>query len=213
MPAPEPEIARLKITLDEIKPRIWRRIEVPLAIRLDDLHVVIQEAMGWENYHLYEFRAGGFSWGIPDQDFDFGEQPLAAKKATLAGLLGDAGRKTFKYLYDFGDGWEHSIRVERVVATDPEARYPRLLAAERRCPPEDCGGPWGYVDYLEAIADPNHENHDEMIEWRGPGFDPNDVDEAGIHKRLGRLATRLSRGKTKPGKPRSKANTSEPVKI
>ncbi len=207
MPAPEPEIARLKITLGEIKPRIWRRIEVPIGIRLDDLHLVIQEAMGWENYHLYEFRAGGLSWGISDEELgeSYGDGPLPAKRATLAELLGNPPRKTLKYLYDFGDGWEHAIRVERLTAAEPDGRYPRLLAAERRCPPEDCGGPWGYADYLEAIADPNHENHDDMIEWRGPGFDPHDSDEAGIRKRLDRLAVRWGKRRAKPAKPRAKA--------
>jgi hypothetical protein len=206
MRAPEPEIARLKITLDEIKPRIWRQIEVPLGIRLDELHLVIQEAMGWENAHLYEFRAGGSSWGIADEELgvDYGDGPLPAKRATLGELVGGAGKKTFKYLYDFGDGWEHSIRVERLIAADPDSRYPRLLAAKRGCPPEDCGGPWGYTDYLEAITDPNHENHDEMIEWRGPGFDPEDANEAGIRKRLDRLATRLSRRKVRRAERRGK---------
>ena len=98
--------------------------------------------------------------------------------------------KTFKYVYDFGDDWQHTVKLEAIAAPEPEAVYPRLLSAKGRCPPEDIGGPWGYAEYLEAMADPNHERHAEMLEWCGPDFDPNAVDEAAIRKQLNRLTPR-----------------------
>lgn len=199
-PAPTmPQIARLNITLDHVEPTIMRRVEVPADIRLDDLHLVVQVAMGWENYHLYEFRVGEMAWSIPDPDIrGFSpDEPLAASKATLADLLAQAGGKIFQYVYDFGDGWEHTVKVEAIAEAAPDAVYPRLVAAERACPPEDVGGPWGYADYLEAIADPKHERHAELIEWRGPGFDPALVDEESIRRELASLASRLARRKPK----------------
>lgn len=186
-----PEIARLKIQLDEMERPVVRHVEVPAAIRLDELHLVIQIAMGWENYHLYEFRVGDdLAWGIPDPDWPDGG-PQSAEEAALTDLLPHLKlNKTFHYLYDFGDDWLHTVKVEAVVEGDPEATYPRVLDAEGACPPEDCGGPLGYAHYLEAIADPGHENHDDMIAWRGPGFDPSAVDEAAIRKELAKFKPR-----------------------
>ena len=163
-------IARLKITLDDVKPLVQRRVEVPLAIRLDRLHLVLQAAMGWSNSHLYEIRARDVGWGMPDPDF--GEGPLDATKARLIDVLEDAGVKTVKYLYDFGDGWEHTVKVERVTDAVPGLTYPRLVDAVGRCPPEDVGGSWGYDEFLDALADPAHENHAEMKDWIGEEFDP-----------------------------------------
>src|SRR6202162_5553172 len=103
-------IARLKITLDDVKPTVLRRIEVPFDIRLDRLHLAIQAAMGWTNSHLYEIRAGDVGWGIPDHDWGAG--PLDARKARLGDVLEDVGTKTLRYVYDFGDGWDHTIKIE-----------------------------------------------------------------------------------------------------
>ena len=167
-------IARLKVTLDDVKPPVRRRVEVPLAIRLDRLHLVLQAAMGWTNSHLYEIRARDVGWGLPDPDF--GEGPLDAKKARLMDVLEDVGTQTLKYLYDFGDGWEHTVKVERIADAVPGMAYPVLIDATGRCPPEDVGGSWGYAEFLDAIADPAHENHAEMEEWVGEPFDPKAVD-------------------------------------
>jgi Plasmid pRiA4b ORF-3-like protein len=125
-----PEIARLRIELDGVRPRVVRRLEVPIDVRLDDLHLVFQAAMGWENYHLFEFRAGRAAWGEPDPEWDSpGSGPLPAKKATIADLLGH-GREGFKYFYDFGDDWQHTVTLEAVAEAVPDVAYPRLLAAE-----------------------------------------------------------------------------------
>ena len=132
-------IVRLKITLDDVEPKVLRRIEVPLSIRLDRLHLTIQAAMGWTNSHLYEIRARDVGWGMVDPDW--GDGPLDARKAKLVDVLEDVGVKTLRYLYDFGDGWEHTIKIERLDDPKPGVLYPRLTEAKGRCPPEDVGGP------------------------------------------------------------------------
>jgi hypothetical protein len=168
-------IARLKIVLDDVKPEVLRCIEVPFNIRLDRLHLTIQAAMGWTNTHLYEIRARDVGWGIPDRDW--GDGPLDARKARLDEVLEDVGTKTLRYLYDFGDGWEHTIKVERLIDPEPGALYPRLIEASGRCPPEDVGGSWGYAEFLEAIGNPKHKRHAEYAEWVPDDFDPNVVPE------------------------------------
>jgi hypothetical protein len=184
-------IARLKITLDQVKPPVLRRIEVPLAIRLDRLHLVLQAAMGWTDTHLYEIRAGDVGWGAPDPDS--GDGPLDARKARLLDVLEDVGVKTLHYLYDFGDGWEHTIKIERITDAMPGVAYPRLLEATGRCPPEDIGGPWGYGELLEAIADPTHERHAEYKDLIGEVFDPHAVDLDGHAQALDALAKQWTR--------------------
>jgi len=184
-------IARLKITLDEVKPVVLRRVEVPLTICLDRLHLVLQAAMGWTNSHLYEIRARDVGWGMPDPDWGGG--PLDARKARLVDVLEDTGAKTLKYLYDFGDGWEHTVKIERVTEVAPGLTYPLLIDATGRCPPEDVGGPWGYAEFLQAIADPKHENHAEMSEWAGEPFDPAKIDIDEHAKAVADLAKAWSR--------------------
>lgn len=187
-------IAHLKIKLDEVEPAVVRRVEVPLTIRLDRLHLVLQAAMGWTNSHLYEIRARGSGWGVPDPDF--GDGPLDARKIRLVDVLEDAGVRSLKYLYDFGDGWEHSVRIERITDAVPGIAYPRLVEASGRCPPEDVGGPWGYRDFLEAIADPDHEQHAESATWVGEDFDPAALDVERLANDLAALAKRWSRTPT-----------------
>jgi hypothetical protein len=194
-------IARLKITLDDVKPQVLRRIEVPLAIQLDRLHLVLQAALGWTNSHLYELRAGDVGWGIPDPDF--GDGPLDARKAQLSDVLEDLGTKTLHYLYDFGDGWEHTIKIERSYAAAPGVLYPRLIDAVGRCPPEDVGGPWGYQEFLAAHNDPKHERHAEFADWMEPGtFDPNDVDLEALSRQIQTLAKQWARKPAAKRKPR-----------
>ena len=185
------DIARLKITLDDVEPSVLRRIEVPLAIRLDRLHAVLQAALGWTSSHLWEFRAGETGWGIPDKDW--GDGPNDAAKATLRDVIEDTGAKRLIYVYDFGDGWEHTIRIEKVLPPGPDASYPRLIEASGRCPPEDIGGPPGYAEFLEAIRDPAHERYADFAEWHNADFDPNVIDAEEIRRHLAALAKRWSR--------------------
>ena len=186
-------IARLKITLDDVKPVVLRRVEVPFDIRLDRLHLTIQAAMGWTNSHLYEIRAGGVGWSTPDPDADWGDDFMDARKARLGDILEDIGTKTLKYLYDFGDGWEHTIKIERLIDPEPGMLYPRLIEAKGHCPPEDVGGPWGYGELLEALADPSNERHGELKEWLADDFNPDVVDIDWLSKDVADLAQRWSR--------------------
>jgi|SRR5689334_5225932 hypothetical protein len=194
-------IARLKITLDDVKPVVLRRLEVPFDIRLDRLHLTVQAAMGWTNSHLYELRAGDVGWSTPYPEEDWAGDFLDARKARLADILEDIGTKRLVYLYDFGDGWEHRIKIERLVDAEPGVLYPRLLEVSGRCPPEDCGGPWGYAELLEALKDANHERHHELTEWVGDSFDPNDTDAEWLIADVATLAKQWSR---KPTKKKSK---------
>jgi len=186
-------IARLKITLDDVKPVVLRRVEVPFDIRLDRLHLTIQTAMGWTNSHLYEIRGGGVGWSAPDPDAGWGGDFMDARKARLGDILEDIGTKTLKYLYDFGDGWEHTIKIERLIDPEPGMLYPRLIEAKGHCPPEDVGGPWGYGELLEALADPSHERHGELKEWLADDFNPHVVNIDWLSKDVADLAQRWSR--------------------
>jgi hypothetical protein len=185
-------IARLKITLADVKPAVLRRVEVPFDIRLDRQHLAIQAAIGWTNSHLYEIRARDVGWGVPDPDW--GDGPLDARKATLGKVVDDVGTKTLRYLYDFGDGWEHTIKVERLLDPEPGALYPRLIEASGRCPPEDVGGPWGYTEFLEAMRDPKHERHAELAGWIDQeDFDPTVVDADRLAEHVATLARHWAR--------------------
>jgi hypothetical protein len=190
-------IARLRIILNDVDPQPMRHIEVPLKIRLDRLHEVIQAAMGWADTHLYEFRVGNAGWGVPDPD-GFYDGPMDAKKMTLEKVIDQTGTRTIQYVYDFGDDWDHSIRIERVGEAAPGATYPRLLKATGACPPEDVGGPWGYEEFLEALADPDHEQHEDMVHWSGGDFDVEDAGIDSIIERFHRLAKKWAPQPRKP---------------
>ena len=194
-------IARLKITLDDVEPTVLRRVDVPFDIRLDRLHLTIQAAMGWTNSHLYELRAGDVGWSTPYPDANSSGDFLDARKARLDDVLEDIGTKKLIYLYDFGDGWEHTIKVERLADPAPGALYPRLIEVSGRCPPEDCGGPWGYAEMLEAIADPKHERHAELTEWIDDDFDPHGGQAEWLAAEVDALARKWSR---KPAGKRSR---------
>lgn len=170
----KPDILQIKVTLRETKPPVWRRLLLPSNLNLEHLHQILQLAMGWMDCHLHEFEIGGRRYGAKDPDFDGVDE----RKVKLRDVLGVKGAKG-KYTYDFGDGWEHSLLVEKVLPPEPGKAYPMCVAGKRACPPEDCGGPWGYEEFLEAMADPEHEQHEELSEWIGGEFDPEafDVDE------------------------------------
>ncbi|WP_241691205.1 plasmid pRiA4b ORF-3 family protein [Roseovarius sp. A46] len=190
-------IARLRIILNDVEPMPIRHIEVPLKIRLDRLHEVIQAAMGWTDTHLYEFRVGDAGWGVPDPD-GFYDGPMDAKKMTLEKMIDQTGTRTIQYVYDFGDDWDHSIRIERVNEAAPGMTYPRLLKASGASPPEDVGGAWGYEEFLEALADPNHEQHTDMVHWSGGNFDAEDAEIDSIIERFDRLAKKWAPRPHKP---------------
>jgi hypothetical protein len=176
-------IYQLKITLKGSKPPIWRRIEVADTVTLARLHQILQVTMGWSDYHLHQFVIEGISYGVPDPDDE--QEVRDGRKVKLNQLL-SASKQTLVYEYDFGDGWEHQVVLEKAITPEPDVIYPRCTAGKRACPPEDCGGIWGYVSFLEAIADANHPEHDESLEWVGGSFDPEQFDSEEVNQELRR---------------------------
>ena len=179
------QVYQLKITLRDVRPPVWRRVQVP-DCTLGGLHDVIQVSMGWDDYHLHEFEIGGERYGDPAQwrDGFGGELEVGNERKVKLGQLVAAGVKKFEYVYDMGDNWGHTVQVEKVLAPEAGARYPRCVAGKRACPPEDCGGPWGYGDFLEALRDPRHERHEELLEWVGGEFDPEAFDAEAVNAEL-----------------------------
>lgn len=171
----ERPIYKLKVTLQGIRPPIWRRIEAPADISLFDLHRTLQGAMGWTNSHLHQFIHRGTYYGAPDHEFGM---PIVSEIRTELGELLERPRDRLVYEYDFGDSWEHDVLLEGISEAEPDVRYPRVVAGKRACPPEDVGGYPGYMEFLEVIRDPYHEEHASMLEWIGGGFDPEYFDVA-----------------------------------
>ena len=162
-------VFQLKITLNGIKPPIWRRVQMK-DCTLARLHEIIQLAMGWQFSHLHAFEIGGESYSThPGMDCE------PASRVKLSQLV-EEGVDKFVYVYDMGDNWEHVIKIEKTIPAEARVRYPRCIAGKRACPPEDCGGIWGYEDFLAAIRDPNHEEHEDMLEWIGGKFDSEGVE-------------------------------------
>lgn len=177
-------IYRIKVTLDHIQPPIWRRIEVPRNIKLGKLHRVLQEVMGWTNSHMHAFRVGRETYGtsIPDiPDYEIKDE----RNVRLDAIAQEGD--SIIYEYDFGDGWEHTLKIEKALPAEPGVRHPRCTAGKRACPPEDCGGPYGYEHVLEVLRDPKHEEHEEMLEWLPPDYDPEAFDLDRANKVLKRI--------------------------
>ena len=181
------KVFELEIWLVDIEPRIWRRFVVPANIKLPRLHDVIQNVMGWTNSHLHAFMTEGKRYTDPYPDFDIGEDTLDETKAGLTDLV-LRPKDRFVYEYDFGDGWNHVVEVISIVPPEKDVTYPLCLAGERACPPEDCGGPWSYDDLLEAIRDPDHGEHDDMLEWVGSSFGPESFDAREVNRLLRQFA-------------------------
>jgi hypothetical protein len=176
-------IYRIKITLEESDPPIWRRILVHGDITLARLDAVIQIAMGWTNSHLHQFIVDGDYYGVPDPDYaSMGMEMRDERKVKLNQIAPEQGA-AFRYEYDFGDSWLHTLIVEDIREPEAEQVYPRCVAGERACPPEDVGGLWGYEDYLEAVQDPDHPEHEDYVAWYSP-FDPEAFDPAEVNADL-----------------------------
>ncbi|HEX5415224.1 MAG TPA: plasmid pRiA4b ORF-3 family protein [Chloroflexota bacterium] len=179
-------IWQLKVTLTDAKPPIWRRIQVPGSISLYKLHQIIQTIMPWQGYHLYEFQVGELTFGDPDPEDAFYEREVkSARRATLSQALPEPKAKLL-YVYDFGDNWEHAVVVEKILPPEPSVRYPVCLKGVRAAPPEDVGGVSGYEDFLAAVRDPTHEEHEHMLEWAGGTWDAERFDLAAVNAALRR---------------------------
>lgn len=182
------EIATLRIDLKDSEPPIWRLVEVPTSITLKVLHDIVQVTMGWLDYHLWEFRVDGTTYGLP-MDEDWGTSPRKSADRTRLRDMITPGTTIIDYIYDFGDYWEHRLTVSDVRPGDPTIGYPRFVDGERDCPPEDCGGIHGFYEMLEARADPAHPDHAEISEWLD-GYDPDALDVFPTEVALGRIAAR-----------------------
>lgn len=177
-------IYQLKVTLANIQPPIWRRLLVRGNISLFRLHEILQRVMPWTDSHMHQFIVGKRYYGRENRELRM--DVLSDRSVTLAGVA-PAPRKQFLYEYDFGDSWEHEILVEKVLLPDAQARCPECLAGERACPPDDCGGWAGYANLLDAIKDPKHPDHEDLVEWLGRPFDPEAFDLDAINRQLRRL--------------------------
>ncbi|MHB1708346.1 MAG: plasmid pRiA4b ORF-3 family protein [Thermoplasmataceae archaeon] len=175
-------VFRIRIKLRNYSPPIWRRIEVPYEFTLHQLHLTIQAAMGWDNYHLYAFRIGRVSYSVPDSEWpkDDGD----SRKTKINELIFFGRKAKMVYEYDFGDGWEHDVTIEKILPPEAGVKYPRCISGKLACPPEDCGGTYGYARMLEIIRNPQDEEYAETIEWLGSNFDPNEFDLEDANERV-----------------------------
>ena len=179
-PTPQ-SIYQLKITLKDARPPIWRRVQVTSDITLGKLHRIIQESMGWTNSHLHSFLIQRVEYGqsMPEYDFEVRNEQRVKLSQVVTGE-----KFKFLYTYDMGDAWEHEMLVEKVLPVNSQVRYPVCLTGKRACPPEDCGGVWGYVELLEAIRQPDHPEHEAMLEWVGGEFDSEFFDLDAVNRLL-----------------------------
>jgi hypothetical protein len=182
-------VYQLKISLRRVsKPPVWRRVAVPADITLSALHEVILHAMGWHGGHLHVFTTGWAEYGTPGPDLGHADDSAVR----LAEVLSVPGEK-LRYTYDFGDDWEHDIQLEEIGREEPEGSYPSCLAGKGACPPDDCGGAWGYAELKQILADPDDEEHQEMLEWlgldSGEEFDPKEFSIDRVNARLRHLTT------------------------
>ena len=164
------------VKLADSSPSVWRQIVVPGNMTLADLDRVIQAAMGWTNSHLHMFVVEGLVYGVPDEEWADEMPTLPDGDFTLDEVIGTTVQ-SFTYEYDFGDSWHHDVKVQMVMVANDELRgWPMCLAGANACPPEDVGGLHGYEEFLQAMRDPSHEEHDAMWRWWGGPFDPTGFD-------------------------------------
>jgi hypothetical protein len=190
-------VISVKVTLRGPKPPIWRRLLLPGALTLGDVHEAIQAAMGWRGGHLHAFDVAGRQYGDPRATDDVADE----KRLTLGGVV-KSGVTRFRYTYDFGDDWEHEVVIETAPPAEAAKSGPACIAGKRACPPEDCGGIWGYQELLEILADPAHPERAERIDWLGEEFDPEDFS---VEIADARLAARFGRNRSPMSPPTSEA--------
>lgn len=188
---------RIKIVLDNVLPMVWRRVEVNDDLTFYQLHRVIQQAMGWEDCHLHEFevarlRVGTASAG--DAMFMIRDVLIPERRTRLFELLD--GRRKFRYWYDFGDDWWHTITIEKRLPPESGSPVVVLMEGENACPPEDCGGPWGYADLVAALARPGRPEYANAVDWLGMAFDPAAFDLDAHRKRVASVVRKTSKAKT-----------------
>ncbi len=176
-------VYQLKVLLQDIEPPVWRRIQVYRHKRFIDLHLTLQAVMGWLNYHLHLFEVGETMIADEEILLEWQEDGVSNYEARLMDFVHKVG-STFVYEYDFGDSWRHELTLEAILPLEPGARYPRCLDGARARPPEDIGGAWGYERFLEALGNPDDEEHDAFMEWSGGDFDPEAFSVNEVNRRL-----------------------------
>jgi hypothetical protein len=180
---PSKSVVQLRMSLMEHMPTIWRRLLVPGEIKLSKLHLIFQAAMGWEDYHLHVFEIGENRYGVPHQEYD--NDDIDEEGVQLCDLV--TGRMRFIYEYDFGDCWRHEVVVESVEEVPLILKFATCVDGQRACPPEDVGGTYGFAEFLEAVADPDHEEHESHLMWVGGSFDPESFSLASANAALQRV--------------------------
>ena len=174
---------QLRIELLDLSPRVWRRLLVPSGMKLQALHRVFQAALGWTNSHLHEFNINGVRYAEPDPEWSDELKQVSERGVALSAALSGESR-CFDYVYDFGDHWHHAVLVEDAF-NRPQAGFRiQCVAGENACPPEDVGGAHGYAEFLAAIADPRHEEHESYLKWCGGSFDPAHFDREATNRAL-----------------------------
>ena len=173
---------QLKVTLLHSQPPIWRRFQVESAVTLQRMHRLLQIVMGWTDSHMHGFRVPQPGQRGARQQFLPIEE--AGEKSTLLGDLLHRPKDRVIYEYDFGDSWEHDIVLEEIVARSSTVRYPIVLSGRGACPPDDVGGIPGYYHFLEAIKDPKHPDHEDMVAWGGEDFDPARFDVQAVNRAI-----------------------------
>jgi Plasmid pRiA4b ORF-3-like protein len=189
-------VLQIKIALLGTKPPIWRRVLVPGEFTLAQLHDVVQTAMGWKDCHLHQFYIGKQRFGVPDPNERFlgGSLTLNEKKTRLANLLNKVGAKA-TYIYDLGDSWEHTLTVEKILPAELDVPYPLCTEGKLAAPSEDCGGIPGFYHMMEVLADPNHEDHENMRDWTD-SFDPEAFSLEAVNKRMRKVFRAPRRSKS-----------------
>lgn len=194
-PKPQACVCELRITLQEIRPPIWRLIQIPGTLPLGSLHDALQIAMGWTNSHLHRFEKDGKCWGVPehlqdDDDIDI----IDENRTKIIDVLTTPGDSVL-YVYDFGDNWRHTVVLEKILLISATTLRPICLAGERHCPPEDVGGTPGYEEFLQVVFEPTHEEYEHYVQWaEGPSpvnlsggrFQPEEFDVRAVNGRLSR---------------------------
>ena len=162
------KVYQIQIALKGSKPKIWRRVVVDPDISLLDFHKIIQTTMGWTNTHLHVFSDGVTEYSPGELEVDDAQE---SKTVKLHEILNEEN-STLNYEYDFGDGWEHNIILEKIATADDQVQIPKCIAGRRNCPPEDCGGIWAYADMLKILKQPRHKEYKSYMKWLGGEFDP-----------------------------------------
>ena len=178
-----PSVHALRIELLDVEPMVWRRFVVPSDTKLPKFNRMLETVMGWEGYHLHMFEVADLRIGRPDE---FSADIIDERQLKLEQLLPRVGSR-LQWSYGFGDGWEHAVAVEAIEAPSPDVRYPICAAGERACPPEDCGGVWGYEHLRAVVVDPAHPEHEHLRDWVGTGFDPDAFDQMAMTARHRRV--------------------------